>query len=333
MAMFHRNDRKPSSSRFQVRARENLTASHKSLRDLWFDALAAILLACSLTMATDFARRVLGSNPDELGIASISAQAVLSVAVTSTFTKAGWQWIELARSRSRAKRLSRAELRFLLALSLVCIIFAFWNWLPQGLAVWYNNRAATLSSQSPAQGAQSAQALKYLQRAIALEPGLPEAHYNLGVLLEDSYQYDLAATQYRQVIAASPQDVRSYNNLARLLLMAGKTEEALNVLNDAPVKDVQDVETRAAVLENRAWGELELGFTQQAIADSAASERDYPTAALFCLQGKAFAKAGEVTRAKAAWQNYKSTQNASNSFQSTAGAECHLLAEASHDSP
>jgi tetratricopeptide (TPR) repeat protein len=172
-------------------------------------------------MATDFSRRILAANPDELGIASIAVQAAFSVAATSTFTKAGWQWIDTLRSTLRIKARSKARLRFSLALLLFLITFPTWIWVPDRLAVIYNDQGERLSTINPPK------ALRYLQRSVALNPGLSAAHYNLGGLMEDSYQYDLAASQYQQAIAVNRQDIRSYNNLARLLLINGKAAIAL----------------------------------------------------------------------------------------------------------
>ena len=215
----------------------------------------------------------------------------------------------------------QSQLRFSLALLLFIITCPTWIWAPDRLAVIYNNLGERLSTADP-------KALRYLQRSAALNPGLSAAHYNLGRLLEDSYQYDLAASQYQQAIAVNRQDLRSYNNLARLLLMNGKAAIALSVLSDAPINGVQDTKTLAAIYENRASAEFDLGFHAQAIADTALSEKAYPNAAAYCLQGRIFAKTGQSTQAQVAWQSFKKMLSAADPFQTTATAECSLLAEA-----
>lgn len=326
MLMFHRGSRQLRAARSRSAGHQPLVSAHKPLQDLTLDVAAALLLACSVTMATDFSRRILAANPDELGIASIAVQAAFSVAATSTFTKAGWQWIDTLRSSLRIKALSKSQLRFSLALLLFTITCPTWIWAPDRLAVIYNNLGERLSTADP-------KALRYLQRSVALNPGLSAAHYNLGRLMEDSYQYDLAASQYQQAIAVNRQDLRSYNNLARLLLINGKAAIALGVLSDAPINGVQDTKALAAIYENRASAEFDLGFNAQAIADTALSEKAYPNAAAYCLQGRIFAKTGQSTQAQVAWQSFKKMQSAADPFQTTATAECSLLAEAFHEVP
>jgi tetratricopeptide (TPR) repeat protein len=325
--MFHRGSRQLRAARSRSAGHQPLVSAHKPLQDLTLDVAAALLLACSVTMATDFSRRILAANPDELGIASIAVQAAFSVAATSTFTKAGWQWIDTLRSSLRIKALSKSRLRFSLALLLFIITCQMWIWAPDRLAVFYNNLGESLSTLDPPK------ALRYLQRSAALNPGLSAAHYNLGRLMEDSYQYDLAASQYQQAIAVNRQDLRSYNNLARLLLINGKAAIALSVLSDAPINGVQDTKALAAIYENRASADFDLGFSAQAIADAALSEKAYPNAAAYCLQGRIFAKTGQPTQAQVAWQSFKKMRSASDQFQNTATAECSLLAEAFHEVP
>jgi hypothetical protein len=327
MLMLHRGSRQVRAERLRSAGHQSPVTAQEPLKDLTLDVAAALLLACSLTLATDFSRRILAANPDELGIASIAVQAAFSVAATSTFTNAGWQWIDALRSNLGIKARSKSRLRFSLALLLFIITLPTWIWVPDRLAVIYNDQGESLSATNPQK------ALRYLQRSAALNPGLSAAHYNLGELMEDSYQYDLAASQYQQAIAVNRQDIRSYNNLARLLLINGKAAIALRVVNDAPINGVQDAKALAAIHENRASAEFDLGFNAQAIADAALSEKAYPNAAAYCLQGRIFAKTGQPTQSEVAWQSFKKMQSASDQFQSTATAECSLSAEAFHEVP
>jgi len=328
--MFHRGSLQLRAARSRSAGHQPLVTARRPLQDLTLDVAAALLLACSLTMATDFSRRILAANPDELGIASIAVQAAFSVAATSTFTKAGWQWVDSLRSNLQIKARSKSRLRFSLALLLFIITFPTWIWVPDRLALIYNDQGERLSTINPPN---PQKALRSLQRSAALNPGLSAAHYNLGVLMEDSYQYDLAASQYQQAIAVNRQDIRSYNNLARLLLINGKAAIALSVVNNAPINGAQDTKALAAIYENRASAEFDLGFNAQAIADAALSEKAYPNAAAYCLQGRIFAKTGQSTQAEVAWQEFKKMQSASDQFQSTATAECSLTAEAFHEVP
>ena len=105
------------------------------------------------------------------------------------------------------------------------------------------------------------------------------------------------------------------------------------MVSDAPINGVQDTKALAAIYENRASAEFDLGFNAQAVADAALSEEAYPNASAYCLQGRIFAKTGQPTQAEVAWQEFKKMQSASDQFQSTATAECSLSAEAFHEVP
>lgn len=65
-------------------------------------------------------------------------------------------------------------------------------------------------------------ASRYLQRACALTPSEPGAHYNLAVALAASGQPDDAIAAYRQTIALNPTDADAYNNLGLLLAQRGE---------------------------------------------------------------------------------------------------------------
>jgi hypothetical protein len=96
----------------------------------------------------------------EIGILTASLQAAFSVAATSSFTKAGWQWIESLFSRIHIRSHSPSRLRSLLSALLFAVICPTWIWAPSGLAVYYNNRGLALEHTNPPQ------ALAYLERSV-----------------------------------------------------------------------------------------------------------------------------------------------------------------------
>ena len=56
------------------------------------------------------------------------------------------------------------------------------------------------------------------RRAIAIDPEEGDAHYNLGVLLENHKEdYDGAEQHYRRAIAIDPEDGHAHYNLGVLL--------------------------------------------------------------------------------------------------------------------
>jgi tetratricopeptide (TPR) repeat protein len=300
-------------------------AQQEPRQNLGWNVGAALLLACSVTMLTDFSRRMLSANPDSLGIVSVSVQALFTVAASSTFTKAGWQWVESLLSRLKIGMHSQARWRFALSAALFVIVFPVWVWLPARLAVHYNDVGEKLESTDPAA------ALEDLQRSTALDPGLAAAQYNLGELLEQSYQYDLAASHYQQAIMANDQDVKSYNNLAHVLLLDGKAMTALNITDRALKIGTADPQALAALYENRGLAEFDLGFYAQAIADAQSSEKSQEGAAAYCLLGKIYGKTAAAADARSAWDKFSKVIDGSNAVSSMSAPDCMRLAEGVHE--
>jgi tetratricopeptide (TPR) repeat protein len=63
-------------------------------------------------------------------------------------------------------------------------------------------------------------------RAIELHPEIPEAHYNLGLVLQESGRAEDAMARYRAAIALRAAFPEAHNNLGNLLLAHGRLEEA-----------------------------------------------------------------------------------------------------------
>jgi protein O-mannosyl-transferase len=75
---------------------------------------------------------------------------------------------------------------------------------------------------------QHSEAIKYLDRAIALHPTKNSAvHFNKALVLEEMNQHDAAEASLRAAIAGKPDFYAAYNELGNLLLLAGKHEEAM----------------------------------------------------------------------------------------------------------
>jgi Flp pilus assembly protein TadD len=66
-----------------------------------------------------------------------------------------------------------------------------------------------------------------LERAIALEPRFPAAHYELGRVLADAEDLAGAERHYRLALRGDPYNARAHNNLGNLLLGSGRGEEAV----------------------------------------------------------------------------------------------------------
>jgi predicted negative regulator of RcsB-dependent stress response len=68
---------------------------------------------------------------------------------------------------------------------------------------------------------------EHLRAALALEPKLPQAHYNLGNLLEKQAALEEAAASFRRAAQLAPEFYEAHNNLGAVLLKAGKPAGAL----------------------------------------------------------------------------------------------------------
>jgi tetratricopeptide (TPR) repeat protein len=306
------------------------TTHRKSRQSYLLDVIAAILLTCSVTMLADFSRRLLGADPDSLGIVSVSVQAVFAVAATGTFTKAGWEWIESALHKLKIGMNSQSRLRFGLAAVLLAIVCPAWIWLPARLAQHYNARGLAFAMKLNPDEKDMSRAFEDLQRSIALDPQLSAAQFNLGELFENSYQFDVAASHYQQAIQINPRDVRAYNNLARMLLMSGNFMTALRAADQGIGIGASDAETKAALYENRAAAEYELGFYKEALADANVTAESFPNAAApYCLMGKIYAKTGVPAQARAAWREFEKLAEAPNGSSAVGQPDCIRLSEES----
>jgi hypothetical protein len=106
---------------------------HRAASALWTVG-AVLLLTLSVTMITDFTRRLLNADPDELGIFSIAGQSLLALAATSTFTQSGQQWIEAVLARVGVRKPSQQRWKLAGTLALMLIVFPTWEWGPGRLA-------------------------------------------------------------------------------------------------------------------------------------------------------------------------------------------------------
>lgn len=82
-------------------------AQHHEREDPIWGVVAAVLLTSSVIMLTDFTHRLLGADPDGFGILSVTVQALFTVVAMSTFTKAGWSWMQNLFSRFKLHPQSR----------------------------------------------------------------------------------------------------------------------------------------------------------------------------------------------------------------------------------
>jgi tetratricopeptide (TPR) repeat protein len=316
--------RPAAKSRLKVRRGQptTLVPLKNSRPTFLLDGSAALLFASSITMVTDFSRRVIGANPDELGIFSVSVQAIISVAATGAFTKAGWQWIESLLAKTRFRSTSPSWLRLKLSVLFFAIVCVTWLWVPAWLA-----RYSDYWGMAAAERGDGSRAIGNLERSVALDPRYAAPHYNLGELFERSFQFDQAISHYKQAIALNRRDLRTYSNLARLLLLTGDPRMALRIINQAPIASSQDKQGLAAIYAQKGLSEFELGFALPAIRDAELSEKNYSNAASYCLLAKIYDSTKDLPNAHTAWDQFKRMQGEAEEFKASAPPDCKLRAE------
>jgi tetratricopeptide (TPR) repeat protein len=287
---------------------------------------ALFVLTLSLSLLTDFTRRLLSSDPDELGILSIAFQALLAVGASSTFTESGTGWLRVQLSRRRSWAARPHVVKLLATLALFTIVFSAWEWLPTTLATYYNNAGYHLWTTQPEA------ALRLYERAIRLDPELPQTHVNLAALYEKNYDYGNASTEYRKALIIDASHLKAYSDLARVLLIEDQSYTALRIIDDAfanRAKSSVDAHTEASMYKNRAWGELVLGFYPEAEKDALMGAKIDPSlASAVCVLAKIYAKEGKDSQAYIAWRAFEKLASAITS-QSMIEPDCQRLAQES----
>jgi tetratricopeptide (TPR) repeat protein len=105
-------------------------------------------------------------------------------------------------------------------------------------------------------------ALDLFREALALKPDFAEAHYNLGVMFDETEQFREAIDAYRNSIVIKPDFAEAYYNLGLTLATTGQLPEAINACRKAIALNPDD----AAAYYNLGRMLFEIGQLQEAIA-------------------------------------------------------------------
>jgi tetratricopeptide (TPR) repeat protein len=283
--------------------------------------LTTLFFGITISLFTDFSRKLFSVEPDSYGLLTIALQASLTVAAGSAFTESGKEWFGSLLHRLKVPGHFHAMAKSLVAFVLAGLVMIIWLVLPGRLATYYNDKAVNLTpSLNPSQvlagvhkdGERIDLAKKYFQRAINLNPDIPEAHFNLGVLYEQSMQYDQAIQEYQAATNGESTQGRStalkaYNNLARLLILhRGDYRSALRLLDVVIQQGLAPNDVAySAIYRNRGWADFELGFFHDAESDFQTSLKQQRTGAADCLLALTYQKDSKPNDAKIAWQNFQ----------------------------
>jgi tetratricopeptide (TPR) repeat protein len=263
---------------------------------------ALFFFTLSISMLTDFTRRLLISDPDVVGILAIAVQAAFTVGASSTLTASGRRLLSnIFRSR-RVPVTQQDPLKFWAMTGLAALTFVVWTFVPPALARYYNDRGLAIAQTQPAV------ALRDFSRALSLNPSIPQPHVNLaGAYLRD-FEFANAIAEYQKALLLDVSDLTAYNNLAYVLLLNNDPTTALSVIDDAfkaiqgsrsiaPTNDV-----KGALYKNLASAEYSLGFVWKANEDINRSLKIYPTRAVYCTLAKIDTKLGRVPEALEDWK-------------------------------
>ncbi|MBW8847266.1 MAG: tetratricopeptide repeat protein [Burkholderiales bacterium] len=225
---------------------------------LW-PVLSGALITLAVSLATDVSLRLLAGRPDLLGLLSTFAQAVLALLAGSAFTRVGSEKVESLLGQLHVARARHPAWKTLLAAALLLVVVALWSAMPR-LARWYSDRGMQRLQHGEVAAARDA-----FDRAVRLDPGLADAHYNLAVAHEELLDFDLAIPEYQLAIRLNDGHYPAYNNLARLyLLRKGDGASALALTGRALAKNPVEASVRYSLLKNRSWAQWQLGHLLQA---------------------------------------------------------------------
>jgi tetratricopeptide (TPR) repeat protein len=152
------------------------------------------------------------------------------------------------------------------------------------------------------------QAAVELNKAIAQNPNMPFAHYNLGVVYQRLGQLEKAIEEYKKEIAISPREPWSYENLAKITLDRGSPDQAIPLFR------------RALSLYSKlsaSWAGLGRAYSQKKQFDQAiicyhrALTLDPDDPKFHYQLGQAYLKSGEKTAAQKEFAETRRLQKSS----------------------
>jgi DNA-binding winged helix-turn-helix (wHTH) protein/Tfp pilus assembly protein PilF len=171
--------------------------------------------------------------------------------------KRGWKqrllpWLPVKPTFPKGWIIPSAIIALVLALVLVKSVPA--------IARSFNNRGFQLQRRG-----QINAAIEDYQRAIRLNSGYAEAHYNLADAYEEIPNYDKALEEYQLAIDADLRFYEAYNNLSRLYILRRRDYgAALKLLDRAMNLNPQEPSVQYSLRKNYGWANFELQQLGQA---------------------------------------------------------------------
>jgi tetratricopeptide (TPR) repeat protein len=151
------------------------------------------------------------------------------------------------------------------------------------------------------------EAIKELERAVALKPGLVRAQFNLAEAYAASPSHGPAKQieQLRKVVSLSPDFARAHVALGKALLREGNAKEAVSELKDATRLDPQSGEAhyQLGLALARTGSQSEATAEVQKGRELSAADERNQNAALDLSEGRAALERGEFAQATAKFQH------------------------------
>jgi tetratricopeptide (TPR) repeat protein len=180
-------------------------------------------------------------------------------------------------------------------------VLAFSLFLAQpAIARFYNNQGVQYQQHGNLQTA-----MHNYERALSLNSGYAEAHYNLADAYEEIPDYDRALGEYKKAIDADVTFYSAYNNLSRLyILRLGDYGAALRLLDRAMSLKPKEPSVQYSLYKNYGWATLELHQLHQAEQNlRSAVALDPGRGAAHCLLAKVLDAQGRSSDAVAEWES------------------------------
>lgn len=185
---------------------------------------------------------------------------------------------------------------FLATAFFLCLTFSFHQYGLPYFASWYHAQIRADLKVGELQRAQTRYKI-----AISLDPDNILAHYNLGSLSEELFDFDRARAEYRMAILQG--FAPAYNNLARLHILEEEYSEAVALL----LKGLQVVEydeVRYDMLKNLAWARIGQGRYAEAMPYlTEALEITEEKAPAHCLLAQVLDAQEKKAEADARWES------------------------------
>ena len=272
---------------------KRLSPHWASRLDWLWAALTVTFLTISLGLTVDIARRFLSGGPDVYSALAAIFPAVISLfAAGGALTKAGQTALD--KSLKRLPDFIREGARLMVALVVLIVVGLFWFQLPR-IAIIYNNTGVRTFVRGDLTTAQ----YNYL-RAINLDPDYHEAHYNLGLLYEDLFDFEAAKREYKLALQGGL--VPAYNNLARLFILEEDYAPAASLLLNG-LKLADDDEVAYDMHKNLGWARLgQERYAEAKVYLNEAIAIKQDRAPAYCLLAQVLEAQKDIEGARTAWE-------------------------------